>query len=208
VSFLSTEFIAFSLLGYPISFIELTATLFGFLSVFLAIRENIYTWPTGILNEIGLFILFFQVQLYADMFLQCVFFLFTIYGWTLWNTRKRVLTVTKIGIIKLLQLLAFIVLLSLLLSLLISQLHVWAPSYFIHPAAHPFIDSLVSLLSITALLLLSFKIPESWILWIIVDLLSIGLFATQEIYLITAQYCIFLMMASIGFFRWRKSHVQ
>lgn len=201
---LSTEFIVLSLAGYSISLVELIATFFGYLSVFLAVRQHVFTWPTGILNEVALFILFFQVQLYADMLLQCVFFVFTIYGWMQWGKSKHTVTVKKLGIVKLLQLLFGALLLTFFLSLVIKQFHVWLPTYFEQPAAHPFIDSLVTLLSIAAIWLLAFKILESWILWIIVDVLSIGLFFSQEIYLVTIQYGIFLLMAIFGFYRWRR----
>lgn len=208
MSLFSTQFIVLSLFGYPISLIELIATLFGYLSVFLAVRQHVWTWPTGILNEVALFILFFQVQLYADMLLQCIFFIFTIYGWLQWGKNGNAVTVKKWGRVRLLQLLFGIVLLAFLLSFITAKFHVWLPSYFEHPAAHPFVDSLVSLLSIAAIFLLAFKILESWILWIVVDVLSIGLFFAQEIYLVAIQYSIFLLMAIFGFYRWRRHLVQ
>ena len=65
---------AFTVIGYPISYVELIGTLFGLISVYFASRANILTWSTGIVNEVFLFILFFQVHLYADMFLQVYFF--------------------------------------------------------------------------------------------------------------------------------------
>jgi len=65
--------IAFTVLNYPISYVELIGTLFGFISVYLAAKANILTWSTGIINELFLFIMFFQIQLYADMFLQIYF---------------------------------------------------------------------------------------------------------------------------------------
>jgi nicotinamide mononucleotide transporter len=76
-------------LGYPISYVELIGTLFGLVSVYFASRANILTWGTGIVNEIFLFILFFQVQLYADMFLQIYFFVVTLYGWYNWNAKTK-----------------------------------------------------------------------------------------------------------------------
>src|SRR4051812_16827252 len=95
--FFDIKNIAFSVLGYPISYVELIATLSGLLSVFYASRANILTWPTGIINELFLFILFFQVRLYADMVLQVYFFIVTIYGWYYWKTNtieKKIATVT------------------------------------------------------------------------------------------------------------------
>src|ERR1700744_5826799 len=76
---------AFSIINYPISYVELIGTIFGLISVYFASKANILTWSTGIINEIFLFILFFQVYLYADMFLQVYFFIVTIYGWYNWN---------------------------------------------------------------------------------------------------------------------------
>src|SRR5688500_5723605 len=83
--FFSVENIAFNVPGYPISYVELIGTVFGLVSVYYASKANIITWPTGIINEAFLFILFFQVQLYADMFLQIYFFAVTLYGWYRWN---------------------------------------------------------------------------------------------------------------------------
>lgn len=88
MNFFDTKNIAFQILDYPLSYVELIGTLFGFLSVYLATRANILTWATGIINELFLFILFFQVQLYADMFLQIYFFIITLYGWYKWNSKK------------------------------------------------------------------------------------------------------------------------
>ena len=85
----STEYILFQLGDYPVSFIELLGTFFGLLSVWWAARANILTWPAGILNEIGFFALFYQVQLYADMLLQVFFFVVTIYGWRQWRKQKE-----------------------------------------------------------------------------------------------------------------------
>ena len=63
--FIEIENIAFKILDYPVSYVELIGTLFGLASVYFASRANILTWGTGIVNEIFLFILFFQVQLYV-----------------------------------------------------------------------------------------------------------------------------------------------
>lgn len=74
MSFFDIENIAFQILNYPISYVEFIGALFGLVSVYLAAKANILTWGTGIVNELFLFILFFQVQLYADMLLQVFFF--------------------------------------------------------------------------------------------------------------------------------------
>ena len=87
--------IAFEIMAYQISYVELIGTLFGLISVYLATRANILTWGTGIINELFLFILFFQIQLYADMFLQVFYFVVTLYGWYNWKQIPKENDITK-----------------------------------------------------------------------------------------------------------------
>lgn len=62
----SIETICFELLGYAVSCVELIGALTGLVSVYLAARSSIWTWPTGLINVTCLFLIFFQVQLYSD----------------------------------------------------------------------------------------------------------------------------------------------
>ena len=64
---------AVTVIGYPISYVELIGTIFGLISVYFASRANILTWSTGIINEVFLFILFFEVHLYAICFCRFTF---------------------------------------------------------------------------------------------------------------------------------------
>jgi nicotinamide mononucleotide transporter len=61
VQFIDIKNIAFEILGYPISYVELLGTIFGLISVYFASRANILTWATGIVNELFFYILFYQV---------------------------------------------------------------------------------------------------------------------------------------------------
>jgi nicotinamide mononucleotide transporter PnuC len=95
----STTTIAFSILQYDVSYIELIGTIAGLLSVWWATRNNIFTWYIGFVNVLAFLLIFFQVQLYADVLLQ-VFYLFaTAYGLWKWNaqTQQEELSITHIG---------------------------------------------------------------------------------------------------------------
>ena len=72
-------------LGYPLSFLELFGTLTGLVTVWLAARAHILTWPTGLINNLAFFLIFYQVQLYSDMLLQIYFFVISLYGWWYWQ---------------------------------------------------------------------------------------------------------------------------
>ena len=72
------------LAGHGSSCLELVAVVFGVVSVFLSVRQNIWSWPTALVNVALYFVLFFRSGLYSDMALQGVYFALSIYGWYEW----------------------------------------------------------------------------------------------------------------------------
>lgn len=202
--FFQIENIAFQILGYPISYVELIGTLFGLFSVYFASKANILTWGTGIVNEFFLFILFFQVQLYADMFLQVYFFIVSIYGWYNWKTKTAEKMISEINFRNKFMLAAAILTLSLLSGFLFSNIHFYLPEYFKVKAAYPVIDSFVMVSSIVATVLLAKKKIENWYLWIAVDLVCVVLYFKKGVYFLSLEYFIFLGLASYGLYHWKK----
>ena len=196
--------IAFEVPGYPISYVELIGALFGLISVYFASRANILTWATGIVNELFLFILFFQVQLYADMFLQVYFFGITLYGWYNWKYKPEHKSITSTTLNSKILILACILIGTALSGFLFSNIHLYLPDYFKTEASFPYVDSFIMILSIIATVLLAQKKIETWYLWILVDLVSMVLFYKKGIAFLALEYFIFLGLASYGLFNWKK----
>jgi len=194
----------FEVFGYSISYVEFIGTLFGLASVYYATRANILTWATGIVNEIFLFILFFQVQLYADMFLQVYFFTVTLYGWYVWNAKSVELKISEMQLKTNLFLLVAIIFGTILSGFLFKNIHLILPQYFTKQAAYPFIDSFVMVSSIIATFLLALKKMENWYLWISVDVICVILYFKKGIYFLSFEYLIFLGLASYGLYNWEK----
>jgi len=207
MQFFEISNIAFEVLGYPISYVELMGTIFGLISVYFASRANILTWPTGIANEFFLFILFFQVQLYADMFLQVYFFVVTLYGWYNWRKTPEEGSITSISSKSKIWLVGIIAIGTLVVGFLISRIHLYLPQYFEIEAAFPYADSLVMVLSIIATVLLARKNIETWYLWILVDVICVVLFFQKGIVFLSLEYLIFLGLATYGLLNWRKQLV-
>jgi len=204
MSLFDINHIACEVIGYPISYVELIGTLFGLVSVYFASRANILTWPLGIVNELFLFILFFQVQLYADMFLQVYFFIVTLWGWYNWRQKPSGKDITVLKLPSRLWLVFLIVLGTIFTGLFFSRIHLFFPAYFPIEAAYPFADSLVMVLSILATVLLAQKKIESWVLWILVDVVCVFLFFEKGIVFLGLEYLIFLGIASYGLLHWYK----
>lgn len=204
MTFFDVHDIAFSVMAYPVSYIELIGTLFGLISVYYASRANVLTWPTGIVNEIALFVLFFQVQLYADMLLQVFFLVVTVFGWYNWRNKTAELPVTRMsrpmtGIYGVALLFG-----TIGVGFTIQRFHIWMPQYFPLPTTYPFADSFVMMASVLATFLLAKKRIETWVLWIVVDIVSVILYLIKEIYFLSLEYVVFLGLATFGLLQWRK----
>jgi len=205
MTFFDINNIAFKIMNYPVSYTELIGTLFGLISVYFATKSNILTWPTGILNEFFLFILFYKIHLYADMTLQVYFFIVTIYGWYKWNEKNTTSIITNL-IKKDKFLIVFLIITGTILTgFLFKNIHLYFPVYFSTPSSYPFIDSFVMITSIIATVLLAKKKIETWYLWIIVDLVSILLYLKKAVYFLSLEYIIFLALAAFGLYKWKKT---
>lgn len=196
----------FTVFENRVSYVEFIGTVFGLVSVFLAARANIFTWPTGIINAIFFLVIFYQIQLYSDMFLQMYFCGMGVYGWFTWKYRAehRQSAIRTLPNSKRLWLAAFIAAVTLLLGTLISQIHLLLPQIFEKPASYPYIDTFIAVSSVLAVILLARRIFETWVLWILVDIASIGLYSVKGVRLIALEFVIFLCLAILGIFSWYR----
>jgi nicotinamide mononucleotide transporter len=190
--------------GYSMSPLEAIATVLYFVSVALAMRPHVFTWPTGMIANVALFALFYQVQLYSDMLLQCYFLVVSVYGWWQWHRRPEdvPLAIHGLSTQQRLRGIAVLGVCALLLGTSASRLHVWLPAIFERPAAFPYADALVAVSSVVATLLLARKCVENWILWIVVDVVSLVLYSAKGVLFLATEHAIFLGLAIGGLHRW------
>ena len=203
---LDVQEVFFTVLDHPVSYVEFIGTVLGLISVFLAARANIFTWPTGIANAIFFMVIFYQIQLYSDMFLQMFFCAMGVYGWFTWKYRAehQQSAIRTLSNTNRLRLAALITGAVLIIGTAISQVHVFLPQIFEKPASYPYIDTFVAVSSVLAVILLARRIFETWVLWVLVDITSIGLYAIKGVKLIALEYVIFLGLAVLGVLSWYK----
>lgn len=204
--------IAFTVLGYPLSYIELVGTILYLWSVWLIARQNILTWPVGIASVLLYMALFYQIQLYSDALEQAYYLVASVYGWWLWGSRGRqaeqafepyVSAPRTMGLVLLLT-----VALSVALGGLMSRIHELLPALFPVPAAFPYLDAATTIMSFSAMWLMAQKRLESWAYWIIVDVIGIGLYYVQGVRFISLLYVILLGLAINGLVSWLRSARQ
>ncbi len=180
--------------------LEITAAVFGAVAVYLAARENIWNWPIAIVNVSLYTIVFFQSRLYADMGLQVVYTVLSIYGWYNWlhgGTRRSTLHVTRASPRLLLTLIALIAVASYALGVTLASRT---------NAALPYLDSALTVTSLAAQWMMTRKILENWLLWIAVDIIYVPMFLSRGLHATAVLYAVFLVLAVLGFVEWRRSY--
>lgn len=211
--FLDIDQVWFTIWGYPMSYLEFTGTVAGLVAVYLASRAHIWSWPIGLINVTLFFFLFYQVQLYSDMFLQVFFFVTNLMGWWRWlhprpgeEDRRRQLRVSFMPLRKLFILLCMGLLATVLFGAMASRLHEWFPLLFNKPSAFPYLDSFVTVMSIITTFLMIEKKIESWIIWIVVDGIATWMYYQKEIKFVALEYLIFCFIAAYGLYNWLREY--
>ena len=186
------------LFGGQISILELIGTLFGIAGVWLTVKENKLCFPFGIVNVALYAWLFFQSKLYADASLQLVYIILLVYGWFTWtsaNAGERQLAVTRMS--KNENLISIVVVIAA--TGLIGALFRYNTD-----AAMPFVDSFTTSMSLLAQWMIAKKKIENWLIWIVADIIYIGMYVYKHLFLTSVLYFIFILIAIKGWQEWKK----
>ena len=100
------------------------------------------------------------------------------------------------------------VVLALSLGYAMSRLHVWASALFPEAASYPCLDAVTTVMSFTAMWLMARKRIESWVYWIIVDVIGIWLYFVKDVRFISLLYVSLLVLAVKGLTDWRQVHAN
>lgn len=181
------------------SYLELLAAVVGAISVWLSVRQNIWSWPTAIVNVVLYALVFYDAKLYADMGLQVIYAILSVYGWYEWlyggagHTELHVTRTTP----RLWGLLGTIAVVgSFVLGTVLRHET---------DAALPYMDASLSSTSLVAQWMMTRKLLENWLVWIAVDVLYVGMFIFKGLYLTAGLYAVFLALAVRGWIDWRRS---
>ena len=183
--------------GQELSLFEIFGTLSGIAGVWLTIRKNIWCFPAGLVN-VGLYgILFFREKLYADAILQVFYVLLLAYGWVQWkkSTIQNDFQITaiswKVGI-------------SLVVICLVSTFAIGTVLMKATDASLPYLDSFLTSMSLIAQWMVAKKKIENWIVWIVADIIYVGMYIFKNLHLTAALYFVFILLALKGYNEWKK----
>lgn len=180
--------------------LEIAANLFTVICIFLAGRNSIHTWWTGIVACVLFGALFYQAKLYADVTLQVFFVVTSLVGWYGWM-KKTSEDVPGIVVLSLDRASEKTMVTMVSLAVL-TAIGYGAVLHFFTDAYAPWIDSLVLTFSVIAQLLLMRRKLENWPVWVFVNLLSAPLYFSRELYLTAGLYTVFFVHALWAWKHW------
>ncbi len=180
------------------AWLEIFASALGLACVLLTIRRHIACWPTGLAMVLFYIYIFYEARLYSDMLLQVVYVFLQLYGWYAWlhgGPNRTPLVVSRLPAWQAVPWLAAGIAAAALLGGMMARFT---------NASFPYMDAVATVASLIAQWLMGRKVLESWIVWIFVDVVSIGLYFSKELYPTAVLYLVFLGLAAWGWFEWRS----
>jgi nicotinamide mononucleotide transporter len=180
---------------------EWLAVLSSLLYVILISYKHISAWIFAIISSALYIYICFQGQLYLESLLNGFFLMMGGYGWYLWANEK---TEESHKIIKWRKKAHF---LNIGISLIFVVVIGFLFDTYTHQA-NPYTDSFTSIFSLVATFMVTKKVLENWIYWIIIDAVSVYLFASRELYMTSILFILYTGIAIFGYFKWKKQFNQ
>lgn len=179
--------------------LQIVGTLLGLLYLWLEYRANIWLWIVGAIMPMVHGVLYLSSGIYADAMMQLYYVFAGIYGLYVWlRGAKRAEKVVNIQYTPTKWIIPLVVVYAVLHVVMYYLLSEFTDSRV------PFFDSMSTALSIVAMWMLSRKLVEQWLVWLVVDAISVGLYLYKGIPITAMLYTLYCALALAGYMRWRK----
>jgi nicotinamide mononucleotide transporter len=176
--------------------LEIVAALLGLVTVALVVRRSVWNYPFALVMVLLYFFVFFDAKLYSDALLQVFFFAINAYGWWAWSRAPHIDDGVAVGFLD--DRARWVWLAATIAG---SGLLGWAMATYTNASA-PYVDAAVAGSSVAAQLLQSLRRIESWLCWIVADLIAVPLYMWKGLMPTATLYMLFLAMAVAGFVAW------
>ena len=179
--------------------LEIIAVFFGFLSVWFSKNNNILVFPTGLINTSIFVYLLFKWSLLGDMLINAYYFIMSIYGWYFWlkGTNNTVSPISKVSNTDIRIVVLLFISSSAFVSLVYTSFDKWETIV-------SYIDILTTAIFFAAMWLMAKRKVESWIFWIVGNIISVPLYLHKGLAFTSIQYFIFTVIAIAGYIKWKE----
>ncbi|AWL29672.1 nicotinamide mononucleotide transporter [Acinetobacter defluvii] len=178
--------------------LEIFAVIISVIGVALTIKRNMWCWFFNFLAFVLYAYLFFEFKLYGETILQFFFMVVNFYGFYHWLKGKQ-----QDHEIRIVPISVHLVIIQMFLAAVGGFLFGWSLHHFTD-AALPWLDSQLAAFSLLATYWTSRKHIATWVLWVFVDIVYVGMFLHKDLYLTAVLYAAFVLMAAFGWWQWTQ----
>jgi nicotinamide mononucleotide transporter len=188
-----------------LNYLEILGTVVGLLYLWLEYKASIHLWIVGIIMPAIYIFVYYEAGLYADFGINIYYLVVAVYGYIGWKYgfgKKKEAAELPISRVPLKVDMPLIIVFAVLWWLIYYVLANFTNSNV------PVWDSFTNALSIVAMWMLARKYVEQWLLWIVVDAVSCGLYVYKDLYFTSGLYGLYAIIAIFGYRSWLKRMKQ
>ena len=188
--------------GYSFFFItlEVTAVIFGIISVLFARKNNILVYPTGFISTLIFIYILYNFKLYGEFIINIYYSVMSILGWYLWSKRTNGQEEFPISIMNLKEYKISGLIFTVTILFIALVYHFF--DKFTDLTAY--VDAFTTALFFVGMWLMAKRKIENWIVWIVADIISVPLYYYKGLTVSSLQFIVFTIIAILGYLEWRK----
>ena len=181
---------------------EMLAVFLSLSYLILAIKQNLWCWPAAFFSTLIYSILFFDAALLMDSALNIFYLVMAIYGWYSWKygnlkSKNNDLEISTYGLKQNLKIIFILTLISLFLGYIMANYT---------NADFAYLDTFTTVFAVFSTYMLTKKILENWIYWVIIDAISIYIYIQKGFYLTAILFALYTVLAIIAYIRWKVEY--
>jgi nicotinamide mononucleotide transporter len=181
---------------------EMLAVFLSVTYLLLAIKESLWCWPAAFVSTLIYSILFFDASLLMDSALNIFYLVMAIYGWYSWKygnikVQNKDLEINSYGLVKNLKIIAILIIISLALGYIMANYT---------SADFAYLDTFTTVFAVFSTYMLTRKVLENWIYWIVIDSVSIYIYVNKGFYLTAVLFGLYTILAIVAYKKWENEY--
>lgn len=182
---------------------EMLAVVLSVTYLLLAIMQNIWCWIAAFISTLIYSILFFDASLLMDSALNIFYLIMAIYGWYSWkygNSKNKGddLSISSYGFLRNLQIIIVLLIISSILGYIMANYT---------KADFAYLDTFTTVFAVFATYMLTKKVLENWLYWVIIDSVSIYIYINKGFYLTAILFVVYTVLAIFAFKQWKEEYL-
>lgn len=183
---------------------EMLAVFLSVSYILLAIKQSLWCWVAAFFSTLIYSILFFDASLLMDSALNIFYLVMAVYGWYSWKygnaiAKQESLEISSYGLLKNIKVIVSLSLISLLLGFYMANYT---------KADFAYLDTFTTVFAVFATYMLTKKVLENWLYWVVIDAVSIYIYINKGFYLTAVLFAIYTILAFVAYKQWKKEFIS